>query len=188
MRRLEFTKTVNVPAQFGVGIDTVMVKGLYGEARANKLEIVDAVLLIENTLSDIIAHYFFPDPIAKKSTFQSLMLGASWCTFSAKHRLVRQIIEETKILEDFIGLDKRKLDDLLFAAMHCRNAFTHGTFSTDGNTVWLDYYQGEPKRRELTDAYLAEVQQNIGLAISQTLQLAGLLGAKQFVGASGPTT
>ena len=86
MKRVEFTKSINVPAQFGVGIDTENVKSLYGQARAIKLEVVDAVLLIENTLSAIIAHYFFPGASEKKAPFQSLVLRTNWCTLLGKAR------------------------------------------------------------------------------------------------------
>ena len=101
---------------------------------------------------------------------------------------MNHIIEETKILDGFIGLEKNEFDlRLLSKSMKYRNAFTHGTFSTDGNAVWLDYYEGGPAKIELTDEYLAKLHHEVSRAIFNAFLLAGRLGAIQSAEASAPS-
>ena len=177
MKKIRFSRYLNFENTItGPGIDTVAGQDLLDIARANKLEIVDAVLAMEYNLSVIIGHYFYPSKTEKKDAFMSLVVGSDWCSFSAKRKLVNHIIKETKILENFHGIEPGKFDKLLGNAMRYRNAFTHGTPSTDGKT-WLQYYEARPIKKELTDEFLEQVKQEIGTALMQAHQLAGLLGA-----------
>lgn len=178
MKKITFTRHVNlVPPAAGPENYNKAEQDLLETARENKLEINDAVLTIEDNLSAIIGHYFFPTPTEKKLEFLSLVVGSDWCSFSAKRKLVNHIITETKILENFIGIKQGELDNLLAKAMDHRNAFTHGKFSTDGKTVWLDYYKAKPIKKELTDKYLADAKHAIATAQFQTHVLAARLGA-----------
>ncbi len=178
MKKITFTRHVNlVPTTAELENYSKAAQDLLDIARETKLEIIDAALTIEDNLSAIIGHYFFPEPSRKKLEFLSLVVGSDWCSFAPKRKLVNHIITETKILENFIGIKHNDLDELLAKAMDYRNAFTHGKFSTDGKTVWLDYYKAKPIKEKLTDEYLDKAKKAIADAQFQTHVLAARLGA-----------
>jgi len=178
MKKITFTRHVKlVPSTAGAENYNEAAQDLLETARINKLEIIDAALTVEDNLSAIVGHYFFPTLTEKKLEFLSLVVGSDWCSFSAKRKLVSHIITETKILENFIGIKQDELENFLGKTMDYRNAFTHGKFSTDGKTVWLDYYKAKPIKKELTDEYLDKVKKAIDDAQFQTHVLAARLGA-----------
>ncbi len=80
------------------------------------------------------------------------------------------IVEKRKIL---IGEEKNAYEKLLADAMRFRNAFAHGTLSSDGTRVWLSYFEGGPKKQELTDEYLRKVEVVLSNAFHETRKLFG---------------
>ena len=124
----------------------------------NKLRIFDATFTIENTLERIISHYFFGDDAPNKERaqkFSALVLNSDWCSFSSKRRLVMHIVNETGALKSEA---KNDYDKLLMDVMSTRNAFAHGTISTDGRRVKLAYFKGAPCAKFLDDEYFTQVE------------------------------
>jgi len=124
----------------------------------NKLRIFDTTFNIEDTLERIISYYFFGDDERNKERaqrFSALVLASDWCSFSSKRRLVMHIVNETGALK---GEAKNEYEKLLMKVMSIRNAFAHGTVSTDGRRVKLAYYEGTPRTKFLDDDYLTDVE------------------------------
>jgi hypothetical protein len=111
----------------------------------NKLRIFDTTFNIENLLERVISYYFFGDDELNKERaqrFSALVLASDWCSFSSKRRLVMHIVNETGALK---GEVKNEYEQLLRDVMSTRNAFAHGTVSTDGRRVKLAYFEGAPR-------------------------------------------
>jgi hypothetical protein len=103
----------------------------------------------------IINHYFFGPSHERNATFQALVLDSDWCSFAAKRRLINHIINELQLLE---GRERDAFDKLLSEVMSLRNAFTHSGLSSDGERVWLSFFQATPRKHELTDEFLTHVE------------------------------
>jgi len=106
-----------------------------------------------------------------------LVLGSDWCSFAAKRKLITHIINEQKLLE---GLDKQEFDNLIRKVMSVRNAFAHGKISSDDKQVWLSFFEGTPRKVELTDEYLTEVETLIRAGLDKTFELAVKIGATKL--------
>jgi len=63
--------------------------------------------------------------------------------------------------------------------MSARNAFAHGRFSSDQEHVWLSYFEGTPRKQELTDEYLTQIETLLREAVSKAYALAVKIGAKR---------
>ena len=103
-----------------------------------------------------------------------MIINSDWCSFAAKRKLCNHIVNKANLLQ---GSDKESFDAALRKVMSLRNAFAHGKFSSDGKTVWLNYFEGNPRREELTDQYLTEVEKELNSAWSLCFQLAQKIGA-----------
>ncbi len=140
------------------------------EAFPNKGKVIEGAIAIEEMLAILITDYFLlgcaPE---RKSIFNAIILESDWCTFSAKRKLMRHIVDDLKLLE---GAQKADFDELLARVMRYRNAFTHGKLSSDGEKVWISYFEGTPKKVELTDEYLTEVETALDRAFRQVTSLA----------------
>ena len=75
------------------------------------------------------------------------------------------------------GLDKQEFDNLIRKVMSVRNAFAHGKISSDDKRVWLSFFQGTPRKVELTDEYLTEIETLLRAAFNMTLALKVKIGA-----------
>jgi hypothetical protein len=60
--------------------------------------------------------------------------------------------------------------------MSLRNAFAHGTLSFDDKTVWLSYFEGTPRKQELTDDFLSDVELTMLQAYNSVFALAQKIG------------
>ena len=161
------------------GTNLTAVMELSSEARRNKAKVIEGAHTVENELETIITHYFFGHSQERKSAFQSLVLDSDWCSFSAKRKLIRHIVNELGLLA---GEAKTQFEKLLSDVMSFRNAFTHGALSSDGERVWLSYFQGTPRKEELTDDYLTRVEATLFNAHQQAFALSKKIGAcKQAV-------
>jgi hypothetical protein len=163
------------------GTDLTAVMDLMREARRNKAKVIEGAHTVENELQTIITHYFFGESHERKSVFQALVLESDWCSFSAKRKLTSHIVNELGLLT---GEAKPQLEKLLSDVMSYRNAFTHGTLSSDGARVWLAYFQSTPRKEELTDDYLTRVETTLFEAHQQTFALSQKIGATQLIPAN----
>ena len=144
----------------------------------NKIRILDTAFAIENNIDMIIAHYFFGTNDLKtkdkSEKFKTLVLTSDWCTFASKRKLIFQIINEQNLLK---GSEKNDYESYLQKTMSYRNAFTHGTMSTNGEIVKLKYYEGGPKIKTIDDNYLTEIEQNLKATFDLTMKVAFQIGA-----------
>ena len=106
----------------------------------------------------------------------SLVLNSDWCSFAAKRKLIMHIVNEQKLIE---GREKDEFDKLMKKVMSARNAFAHGRFSSDQEHVWLSYFEGTPRKQELTDEYHTEIETLLREAVSKAYALAVKIGAKR---------
>jgi hypothetical protein len=149
MKRLE----IHIPAKSQVNMgDAVAV---VSEAQFNKVCVIEFAAIIEDELSELISYYFFGERHERKNQFHAMILASDAATFAFKRRVAVQIVNELELLS---GAEKQELDSSLRKVISLRNAFTHGKFSSDGKTVWLSYFEGSPRKIELTDDYLAEAE------------------------------
>ena len=137
------------------GINLTEAMNLAQEARRNRLTVIEGALSVENQLDTVIAHYFFGSSHERRAVFESLVLGSDWCSFAAKRKLITHIINEQMLLQ---GLDKQEFHDLIRKVMSVRNAFAHGKISSDDQRIWLSFFEGTPRKVELTDEYLTEIE------------------------------
>jgi hypothetical protein len=124
-------------------------------ARTNRLKVMEGAFSVEVQLEAVILHYFLGTAHGKRAVFESLILKSDWCSFSAKRKLVKHIIGEQGLLE---GPEKNHFDDLVRKVISFRNAFTHGKLASDATRVWMSFFEGIPHKVELTDDYLAGVE------------------------------
>ena len=119
-------------------------------------------------------HYFFGASDERRGAFESLVLNSDWCSFAAKRKLITHIINEQNLLE---GPDKSDFDKLMRDVMSIRNAFAHGKLSSDEKRAWISFFEGRPRQEELTDEYLANIENTLRVAFFKTLELAKKIGA-----------
>ena len=118
-------------------------------------------------------HYFFGRSHERRAAFESLVLNSDWCSFAAKRKLITHIINEQNLLQ---GPDKTDFDKLMRDVMSVRNAFTHGTFRSDENRVWLSFFEGRPREEELTDDYLTKVEDLLRTGFEKTFDVLAKIG------------
>jgi len=64
--------------------------------------------------------------------------------------------------------------------MSVRNAFAHGKFSSDDKRVWLSFFEGTPRKVELTDEYLTDIETLLRAAFDKAFALAVAIGATKI--------
>ncbi|MDQ2867751.1 MAG: hypothetical protein M3R59_04965 [Verrucomicrobiota bacterium] len=97
---------------------------------------------------------------------------------------MNHIINELHLLE---GHEKAAFDKLLGEVMSLRNAFTHGGLSSDGARVWISFFQGTPRKHELTDEFLTHVETTLREAYEQSFAVSQKIGAVKHPGSHGDT-
>jgi hypothetical protein len=155
---------------------------LFKEARRNKAKVLDGALTIEHNLAAILTYYFFGRSHERKASFEALVLNSDWCSFAAKRKLLAHVIEEQQLLA---GKEKNECEKLLRRVMSLRNAFAHGTLSSDDKTVWLSYFEGTPRKQELTDDFLSEVETTLLQAHNSVFALEQKIGLVTLSGNDG---
>jgi hypothetical protein len=173
MRQIQVTVTGQVHVSTE-GTNVAQAMDLMREARRNRLKVIEGALSVESLLESVILHYFLGDSHDKREAFKALILDSDWCSFAAKRKLITHIINDQNLLE---GRDKDAFDKLLRDVMSFRNAFTHGKLSSDATRVWLSYFESAPRKKELTDDYLARVETSLRTAQGKALELAIKIGA-----------
>jgi hypothetical protein len=159
------------------GINLTEAMNLAREARRNRLKVIEGALSVENQLDAVILHYFFGASHERRDAFESLILNSDWCSFAAKRKFITQIIHNQNLLE---GRDKAEFDKLMRKVMSVRNAFAHGKISSDDKQAWLSFFEGTPRKVELTDEYLTEVETLLRAAFDKTFALAVAIGATKL--------
>lgn len=174
MKQIRVSHNTKLEFSDKTAIDTMEVRNLAGEARRNKLEVLEGALTVENILSKMISHFFFGQNDNKKVLFDEMVINSDWCSFAAKRKLLNYIINKENLLQ---GSEKEKIDKGLHKVMSLRNAFAHGKLSSDGKAVWLSYFEGKPHKQELTDQYLSDVESELNSAWNCCFALAQKMGA-----------
>ncbi len=158
-------------------ITKTLADSIMKPAQENKLRVLGASQDIELLLGAIIAQYFFGNDPANRDRqrkFAELVLASDWFLFASKRRLVTHIINETGVLK---GAEKEEFDTIIGKVMRFRNAFAHGTISTDGRKVKLAYFEGGPQARILEDTYLGEVEKALNDGFGITHKVLGAIRA-----------
>jgi hypothetical protein len=172
---------IHVPTT-GINLDVPI--NLTKEARRNKANVLEGALSVENALAKIIAHYFHPEDAARRNEFQEIVVNSDWCSFSAKRKLVEWIVQKRSLLA---GNELGRYQKLLKDTMSYRNAFAHGEFSADDKVVWLSFFEGQPRKQELSDEYWKKVEQALYEARTATMEIELKLGVTKMAAASGST-
>lgn len=172
-----FSCGVQIPAHSTVKMADVLP--LLEQARANKLIVLETALTIERQLNAIISHYLFGDDHAKRKLFEELILESDWCSFAARRKLITHIINEQSFFE---GAAKNDFDSGLRKAISYRNAFAHGDLSSNGEVVWLSFFEGSPRKEELTDQFLDKVEYALMNTFHRVHDLAKKIGAVKGTG------
>lgn len=178
MKQILAMRSTSLVAEEGDKIDPSKVRKLADDAQHNRLAVIEWALTVEKLLSKVIGHFFFGPSDAKKATFDDMILNSDWCSFAAKRKLLNHIIHKENLLQ---GSEKQKFDDELREVISLRNAFAHGKLCSNGDAVWLSYFEGTPRKRELTDQYLAEIESKLQSAWNSCLALAEKTGAVKSV-------
>jgi hypothetical protein len=153
-------------------ITTKLMDEIMLPVRQNKLKIISCAYEIESILEQVIATYFFGkgSTDSKRTEFVSQILTSSWCSFESKRKLALYIVDQTKTLT---GKSKDEYERLLRKTISFRNAFTHGSLSTDGRRVKLEYFEGAPRHQFVTDEWLSEIEEALSECFSISLSLLG---------------
>ena len=140
----------------------------------NRSKIIIGAQSVEELLEFIISNHFFPPKIKneKKTDFESQILTSEWCSFAAKLRLVLFIVESKGLLEK---TQKNEFEKLVRKAMEYRNAFAHGTFSTDGRKVKISYFKAKPVSKIIDDDWLTEIENNLSNCITQCHNISAMI-------------
>ena len=159
------------------GINLAEAITLSQQARRNRLSVIEGALSVENQLEAVILHYFFGSSHERRAIFEALVLKSDWCSFAPKRKLILHIISEQSLLQ---GRDKNDFDKLMRDVMSVRNAFAHGRLSSDDKRVWLSFFEGAPRKEELTDDYLARVETLLRTGFDKAFEIAVKIGATKL--------
>jgi hypothetical protein len=117
--------------------------------------ILSASNAIEEIIIDIISYTVFDEVKIRKDLVIGSILKSDWCTFSAKRKLFKMIVEEFNLLE---GGSKNEIDKLLAEIIKYRNAFAHGSLNHNVDVHELRYFEIKPKTAILNDEYFVELE------------------------------
>lgn len=150
---LQIRNRITIPA--GATVNLTAGLDLIKEVQKKGDFICRSAVSLEGLMEDVLNWYFLPDEKSRKSLLASAVFGSSSFTFSEKRRLILLIAKEEKIItgkgySDFEKCSRRVIS--------LRNAFTHGTITTDGEKIYLIYFEGTEKSREINDDYLTEIE------------------------------
>lgn len=156
---------------------------LIADARENRKRVLDASTTVEAQVSIIILSHFFPDrSTERRHEFDAMILRSDWCSFSAKRKLLNRIIESQRLLTP---RDKTRYDKLLKDVTTYRNAFIHGDLSSDSQAVFLSYFEGAPRHKELTDDFWKQIEKVFADAFWFTNEISDRSGASNRADAPG---
>jgi hypothetical protein len=158
--------------------DLEQVKVLLREAEENATKIIAGACSVEKGLAEIITHYFHPADFEKRKELKEMVIDSEWCSFGNKRKLIEKIILNKNLLQ---GEDSSRYQKLLADTMKFRNAFAHGQFHVNQQTVSLSFYQDKPQTQELSDNFLKLVEKTLRDANNQTENLAIRMGVKNIL-------
>jgi len=125
-------------------------------SRTNMFESVSS---IERTIDHLLIKYFLGDwndeEKVRFERFQYEILASEWCTFSTKRKLIIKMINEENLLS---GREKEDFDKLLKKVMSYRNRFAHGEFSTNGQSIFISFFENKHQTDEVDQEYLWNIE------------------------------
>jgi hypothetical protein len=158
--------------------DLESVKGLLHEAEENGAKVIAGACSVEKGLTEVIAINFQPVDSEKRKELKEMILDSDWCSFGNKRKLIEKIILNNNLL---LGEEFTHYQKLLGDTMKFRNAFAHGQFHVNQQTVTLSYFQDKPQTQVLTDDYLKLVEQTLYTANRVTQNLAVRMGVNNVL-------
>lgn len=140
----------------------------------NSQEVMSSALTVEKHMEHVISFFLFGRDMSKREFFESAILTSDWCGFSAKRKVVMSILNESKILE---GKEKANFDLSMSKIMKYRNAFAHGEITQSQGAIFLKYFEGQARQKELTDDYWTQLEADFMDAHERAAGLLDKLGA-----------
>lgn len=142
-------------------------KEVFEDLPGLRMQVLDAAQAIESQLEEMLDWLLFLKmPKEDRHLRTELVLRSSWCTFEAKKKLFLVLISQGGPLTGESGLvtgkDLGELDELLAKVIGYRNAFTHGRLVISGPEGTINYFEGKPMRRPITDEYLENLESRFG--------------------------
>jgi len=183
MYQISVNHTTTVKLDAGKEVNLTDAIALSAEAKANRAQVIEGASTVEKQLVTIIAHYFRPERDGKWEELKSAVLDTDFCSFSVKRKLVEWIVGKDSLLE---GKERAEYFKSLIDTMRFRNAFTHGTFISNGEKVSIHYYEGGQRVVELTDPYLHDVEVALSNAYHVSNKVAMKSGATKEEGKRAP--
>lgn len=150
---------------------------LHNTAEENRVAVIRAATMLEDSLGEAaLVHFCFGNPDRKIALdFRAFVVGTSWCTFEGKRQLVGLILDR---LHYKTSGWRKDFEKVLRTAINFRNAFTHGSFITDGVEVRLQWFSGHPQSQVLTDKWLTTVEARLDEAIEKAEEVVEFLQRK----------
>lgn len=147
----------------------------------NKSLILMTTFNIEYRLESIIGRYFFagedPSFALKKETFLNQIIKSSWCTFAAKWKLVRHFCNEY-----LSGSEMEPINKLVYRAIDIRNAFAHGTITTQSDGfVTLSWFKEKPVHHVMDENYIDETEATLKDCIEALEKVDYVLNPKKSI-------
>lgn len=127
----------------------------------NKSLILMTTYNIEASLESIIVRYFFNEKNAyndfKRETFSNQVIKSNWCTFAAKWKLVSHFCSEYMSEKEIDPIKK-----LVYKAIDVRNAFVHGTITTQSDGfVTLSWFKEKPIHEVMDEKFIDETESTL---------------------------
>ena len=126
------------------------------EIRKLSGRIISAASAVDQMMAEIIADTIFRETKEQRDLILGSVLGADWCSFAAKRKLLNIAVDKFSLLE---GPKKSQLERSLKKVMQYRNSFAHGTLAHNGEVQELHYFESTPCTATLDDAYFEQVEQ-----------------------------
>ncbi len=136
------------------------VKQAYDIYKSYRADIIDAAIMVEHELDEVLCDCFFKHGCLIKNQFKSMVLHAEFCTFFQKWKILRSCInEKTEWFEtvDFNESDK-KIKELKNVISY-RNMFAHGDIVVKSSDYSCSIYfsEGTRKESEINEKYINQI-------------------------------
>jgi hypothetical protein len=178
-------KEISLPSLIQIEVDKPTeiqvedVKELMEPVRENRFQILTCAAAIEALWEAAIQIYLFQGSSAraKSDFFREHILLTSWFSLEAKRQLMEEIVRQSEIETEQW---RKAYLERLREVVRYRNTFTHGTFSTDGETIVLRWFSGGPQRKLLSDDWLTKIETSLRECFDMSQQLNKALAPDNF--------
>lgn len=156
-------------------VDSGVATELTKAAQRNRSKVIVGSLFIEREIEAIIGFYLYPGPeVSKKQHFfAGEILGSDAVTFSHKKRLLLSLVNQEEWLK---GKAKADFDAELKKVISLRNAFTHGNIVIRQSSAFLEYFEGQKRKVELSDEFLTGVESSFSAVVAHLETIKGEAG------------